>query len=394
MKRKIKKLYIINRKGSPIHMRFIFNAGSRYGEKTGLAHFVEHMIIAGTEKFPSKDALVKHIDITGGSISCSANQDYISIKMEIAEMADFPIALEIIDEMINNSLFDKRTIENERGAILTEIQIKKSKPDAYINDLSRELLHQGTALAKSTIGSKEDVNSITKEDLLRFKEKYLKLENATLIIAGDIDENIVRNNFQENGTEQILEPLPIQCDKKYLKETTDAKLSYFVYGTRLKVLSLKERAAIVLATTHLTADRSGKLIEELRYKKGFVYSLNGHVASLRDWSQITIFSSTDCKNLDETIEIIKENIKKLSTDALNEDTLKYLKSKISKSYIITLQSSNSVVDYNQTGLMTNEPYFINQYLEAMQKLTSIEVKEIFSRLVNTDNFCLTVIGGK
>jgi predicted Zn-dependent peptidase len=375
-------------------MRFVFDAGSRYEEKTGLAHFAEHMIIAGTKKFPSKDALVRFIDATGGSVSCATNQDYMYVKIEIAEMSDFPMALEVIDQMINDSLFDERSIESERGAILTEIQIKRSRPDAYVSDLSRELLHQGTALARSTIGDEAAAKSITREDLLRFKEKYIKLENATLIMAGDIDESIVRNNFQEIGTESTSKPLPIYYDKKFLQETTNSQPAYFVYGTRLRVLSLKERAAIVLATTYLTADRSGKLFEELRYKRGFIYILRAHIASLKDWAQITISSSTDSKNLDETIKIIEENIKKVCSDTLTEGTLKYLKSKITKSYIINLQSSNSVVDYSQTGLMANEPYSINQYLEVMRCLTATEVKEIFSQLVNTKNFCLTVLGGK
>ncbi len=395
MTRNIKKLHIINRKGSPIHMRFIFDAGSRYGEKTGLAHFAEHMIIAGTKKFPTKDSIVRFIDVTGGLVSCATNQDYLFVKIEIAEMSDFPIALEVIDQMIDSSLFDEKNIKSERGAILTEIQIKKSKPDAYVGDLSRELLHQGTTLARSTIGDEASLNSITREDLLRFKEKYIKLENATLIMTGDIEESIVRKNFRETVAEEpAAKALPIQQENKFLKETTGSQPAYFVYGTRLPVLSIKDRAAIVLATTYLTADRSGKLFEELRYKKGFIYNLRAHVVSLKDWAQITISSSTDSKNLDETLKIIEENIKKVCDNALSEDTLKYLKSKITKSYIINLQSSNSVVDYSQTGLMANEPYSIDQYLETMSRLTSIEVKEIFSRLVDTKNFCLTVLGGK
>lgn len=375
-------------------MRLVFDAGSRYSDMTGLAHFAEHMIVAGTKKFPSKDALVRFIDVTGGSVSCATNQDYMYVKIEIAEMSDFPIALEVIDQMINYPLFEEKSIESERGAILTEIQIKRSKPDAYVSDLSRELLHQGTTLGRSTIGDEATVKSITREDLLRFKEKYIKLENATLIMAGDIDESIVRKSFQEIGTLSASKPLPVFHDKKFLQETTGSQHAYFVYGTRLPVLSLKERAAIVLAITYLTADRSGKLFEELRYKKGFIYTLRANVASLKDWAQITISSSTDSKNLDETIKIIEENIKKVCNETLPEDMLKYLKSKITKSYIINLQSSNSVVDYSQTGLMANEPYSIDQYIEVMNRLISTEVKEIFSRLVDTNNFCLTVLGGK
>ena len=394
MIRNIKKLHVINRKGSPIHMRFVFDAGSRYGEKTGLAHFAEHMIIAGTKKFPSKDALVRFIDVTGGSVSCATNQDYMYVKIEIAEMSDFPIALEVIDQMINDSLFEEKSIENERGAILTEIQIKRSKPDAYVSDLSRELLHQDTTLARSTIGDEATVKSITKEDLLKFKEKYIKLENATLIMAGDIDENIVRKNFQEIGIQSAPKPLPIHFNKKFLQEATGSQHTYFLYGTRLPVLSLKERAAVVLAITYLTADRSGKLFEELRYKKGFIYVLRAHVASLKDWAQIAISSSTDSKNLDETVKIIEENIKKVCSDELPEDTLIYLKSKITKSYIINLQSSSALVGYSEIGLMASDPYSIDKYLETMNRLTSSEVKEIFSQLVDTNNFCLTVLGGK
>ena len=154
------KIHLIERKGSPIYMRFIFNAGARYDTKYGLAHFVEHMLVAGTEKFPTKDALARYIDATGGSFSASTNSDILYLNIEIAEKGDFDIAIQLIDQIFNHSLFDKQTIEKERGAIITELQKKRSNPESYIWSVFQKISFQNTPAGHPTLGDMDSINSI------------------------------------------------------------------------------------------------------------------------------------------------------------------------------------------------------------------------------------------
>lgn len=395
------KIHLLKKKGSPIYMRFVFDAGSRHDTKPGLAHFVEHMLVAGTKKFPTKDTLARYIEITGGSFSASTDQDFLRLNFEIAEQNDLDIIVQLVDEIFNHSLFNEKTIENERGAIITELQKNKSNPGSYIWNLFKKISFQNTPLSHSTLGDIDSINSITREDLLQFKEKYIRFDNASLIVAGDIDENLLKKKLgiessiketERSSTKISQEPLPISYDQKILIEHADIEQTYFVFGTRIKPLSVSERAVLNLALTYLTSGRSGKLVEELRYRRGFIYNIIGDLNARNDWATWSISSSVNPKNINETISVIVEEIKQLQQNPFSLETLEYMKSKIVKSYIIKLQSSKAVVESNESGLLATEPYNIDEFIEATKRLTAEDIMKVFSKLVDVNKFFLSVYG--
>src|SRR3989344_460872 len=114
-------VFLFNKIGAPICIRTTFFAGSRFDSIPGIAHFLEHMLVAGTKKFPSKDKLAEPLERIGGSFSASTSLNYLRLNITVPKKEDLSVGLEILQEMLQNSLFDDKTIKNERGSVRSEI---------------------------------------------------------------------------------------------------------------------------------------------------------------------------------------------------------------------------------------------------------------------------------
>lgn len=135
------RLVVLRREKTPVSIRVLFRSGSRFDPpgKEGLAHFVEHMIVAGSRSFPTKDKLATYIEQLGGAFGAFAGSEVLGVDVEIGDPADFPQAVTVLHEILCEPLFEGRAIETEGKAILREIGEIKSNPGRYISEVGRKL---------------------------------------------------------------------------------------------------------------------------------------------------------------------------------------------------------------------------------------------------------------
>jgi len=186
------KLYSFYKPNSPIYFRVYFYAGSQYdGKKPGLAHFCEHMIVSGTEKFPTKDLINERIQEIGGQKNAFTNKKNLWLTLDLADKADLPEMLDLTDQMINYSLLTQEGIDIEKKVILAEQTRKSSNPAHCIYELEASLLYQGTNIENPVLGTSESVGGITRENLIDYRNKYLLNGNVAYFISGDFDQEIM-----------------------------------------------------------------------------------------------------------------------------------------------------------------------------------------------------------
>jgi processing peptidase subunit beta len=180
--------HLFKRQGQPINISATFAAGARFEKKIGLAHFLEHMLLAGTEKYPNKRLLAIAAENIGGTVGGIVNDDLLTIWFEIAEKKDLDLALELLDQVINHPLFDEQTIETERGAILTEIQTRYHNRAVQVIDLANTLVFQNTPSGKLSLQTEDTIKLVKKSELTDYYQKTFKNSSVSWSIAGDVDE--------------------------------------------------------------------------------------------------------------------------------------------------------------------------------------------------------------
>jgi len=394
--------HLFQRSGQPIHIRASFAAGSRFDTKPGIAHFLEHMILAGSKNYPDKRVLATELENLGGMVGGFTNSDLLTIKVEIAEKNDLKKAFEILDQIINQPLFDKQAIESERGSILAELQMRYHNRAICVGDIYDKLAYQNTPCGKEIGGTKESVKVISQADLVHFYQTVFKQNPVSWSISGDVEEADIVDVLAEIHTplvsfEEIFsEKLPIIREKTTSLEVFEGEKTDLCLGFRTESAKAVDSATLDILMTYLANSRGCKLQDELRYKRGLVYVCGG--ASFLSFDSGDWHLTTACltEKTQEVLDIITAELRSLKEVVISPAELNLVKNKIIKGNIRTKQTAESwaALASNSAFLSAPEKFLITNYEEAIEKVTSEDVMVVAKKYFTADNWYLSMCGPK
>lgn len=386
----------------PLHLKTSIIAGSRFDTIPGTAHFLEHMLVAGTQRFPSKNLIAEHIQKVGGDFGASTNPDILRLWLEVAESQDLHTGIEILSECLTKSTFEQKTIENERGAIFSELKSWKTNPKEYIFDVSRRLTFQKTPIGGGVLGSEEGVKSIQKDTMLTHLGACIHSGRIAFVASGDIDIDVLTdelNSIEINTGERFKTsaPLPIFSEKK-----TDLELYpgvtqlQVILSCRIMVDSYKEYCALKVINQILSSGRGSRLATKLRYENGLIYTVAGNVTSSIDWGSLGIKLSCDKNNYEKTIRLIFEEFDNLNKNNISSVELENTKSRISKGQIRSLQTSESWARFHEEYCLFNpdEVKTVEDYIETVQELSLDDIAGVITKYLDKNNFFTAICGEK
>jgi predicted Zn-dependent peptidase len=393
-------LFLFQRKGMPIYLRAAFFAGSRFDTVPGTAHFLEHMLIAGTKKFPSKNLIAQHVQRVGGDFGASTNNNILRLNVEVPEEQDLDVGLEIISECLINPLFGDKSMENERGAIFSEIKSKKSNPKEYITEVQRRLTLQGTSAGRSTLGSEEDVRKINKAELLDFKNKFINAGRISYVVAGDVSFDVLKEKLGAvaipSGERFVVnEKLPIIKEKlvdvEFYKDLNHLQVAL---SCRTSVESYKEYCALKVLSSIIAEGRGSRLATKLRYENGLVYTVTARLFDSIDWGSLNFYLSCENANLAKVKELIFAEFKDLRNNNITADELENAKLKISKSSIRHLQTSESWADFHEREALfsSSEFHTPEDYIETVESISLDDMQKIIDKYLKEGNFYTAICG--
>ena len=171
-----------------VSARLLVSAGPRWEDDktTGTAHYLEHMIFEGSQKYPSRRELDKAIENFGGDQNAYTQKEYVMYQAKVpSEHAGF--ATEFVREFVFNPLMSEEAVAREKGIITAELKRSNDDPNNHSWQLLREFVWRGHSLGHNTLGTFDSIQAITKEDLIKYHQKFYRPDNTILVIAGNID---------------------------------------------------------------------------------------------------------------------------------------------------------------------------------------------------------------
>jgi predicted Zn-dependent peptidase len=393
-------LFLFERKGMPVYLRTIFFSGSRFDSVPGTAHFLEHMLLAGSKKFPAKNLIAEHIQRVGGDFGASTSSNSLRINIEIPEAKDIAVGIEVLNEILNEPLFDSQTMENERGSIISEFHSKKSNPKEYIREVSKKVSLQGSPVGRSTLGDLESIKAITKDDLVKHKDAYLTSGRAVFIASGDIEIDLLAQ--QLNGV-KIIEAskfeiggyIPVLKDKMvYIEHYPGVKELQVIFSCRLSIADFREYCALKLLCNILGEGRGSRLMTRLRYQNGLVYSVSSQIIESPDWGTFGIKLSCDKDNFERVKELIFIEFDELRSKGISDGVISDIKSRIAKSAIRYSQTSESWINFHETqGLFYPDNFkTISDYINEIESLTTSDVENVIEKYLKKEDFFIAICG--
>jgi predicted Zn-dependent peptidase len=303
-----------------------FDVGSRDepGERSGMAHLVEHTMFKGTQDRDAKE-ISDLIEGAGGEMNGFTTKEMTSYHVFCLDET-LGTAEQILGEMVLDPLFDREHVELEKGVVSQEISMLEDEPDEYCRVLLDRSLWRGHPMSFSESGEVECIKSITQEDMRAFFEDSYTLETISVIACGNLKEKQVlewaARTFDGirpgGGRRQRTPPTPRSSIDLYAREGDQA---YVEIGFPSYDAHHPERMSAGLASAILGAGTSSRLYQRVREQDGLVYSIYMMPQMYTDCGIIEGGYSTSAGNATKVARMVAEEIELLKDEGLRPGEL-------------------------------------------------------------------------
>jgi len=373
--------------------------GSRHekGNENGISHFIEHLLFKGTESRSSQEiALI--IDSIGGQIDAFTSKEYTCFYAKVLD-EHLPVALELLSDIVLHPRFDSKDIEQERKVIYEEIKMVGDTPDELVYDVFAEHFWQGHPLGKPVQGTIEKVSKITPATLLKYFKKSYTPENIVIAAAGNLSHSRILSMARK-----AFEPLSKKDSHFTLKP---AKPHFFIVKKRKNELeqlhlclgvdafpkSFEERYQLLVLNTLLGGSMSSRLFQNIREKRGLVYSIFSGVNAFIDCGFMMVYAAANPKSADEVLKLILDEFVSLKQKLITPEELKVSKEHLKGNLMLSLESTSS----RMSNLARHEMYFgrqfsLNEMLKGVEKVQSEQIQALASRIFVNNRFTLAALG--
>jgi len=377
-----------------ITVNVTYHVGSRhegYGE-SGMAHLLEHMVFKGSTKHKNIPAeLTSHGASPNGS-TWYDRTNYFETFNATDENLNWALDLES-DRMIN-SFIDNKDLQSEFTVVRNEFESGENSPSSVLMERVLSTAYLWHNYGKSTIGSKEDIEKVPIENLKAFYKKYYQPDNATLVVAGKIDEaktlELVNKYFGSiPRPSRVLQPTytiePVQDGERFVELARVGDVQSVAVAYHIPSGTHPDYAAVDVLNEILTNEPNGRLYQSL-VKSSKASSVWGWAAGLHDPGFMYINADVlKEKSLDDARKTMFATLDELKTKPVTEEEVSKAKSKLLKDYETLYRNTTRV------GTLLSE--FIGQgdwrtgflYRDYLKKVTAADVNRVAGAYIMNSN---------
>lgn len=394
-------LYLIPMKGAKTAtLMFLFNTGSKHEnmENSGISHFLEHMFFKGTKKRPDTATISSDLDSLGCEFNAFTSKEYTGYYVKSAAAKIKP-ALNILADMLLNSLFAEDEIEREKGVIIEELNMYEDNPLMSIEDVFESCLYGDTPAGWDTIGTKENIKSFKREDFINYFSSQYGKNSLSVILAGkfsDLDVNSLEklikqfpdNKFQDK--EPVIEKQNRPAVKVVRKDVDQVTMSL---GLRTVAMDSVWDLRLKLLAIILGGSMSSRLFIKLRERSGLAYFVKTSTEFYTDSGYLTTQAGVPMDKAQEAVKIILKEYQTIKDEKISPEELKKAKDLLSGRMALRLEASDEVASwYSKQAVLKSDiktPAFV---LKEIKKITANDLKKTAQKFFVTNNLNLALIG--
>ncbi len=293
-------------------------AGGRHErlEQNGVAHFLEHMAFKGT-KTRSALQIAEAIEDVGGYINAYTSREITAYYARILK-EDVGLALDVIGDIVLNSIFDAHEIEVERHVILQEIGQAHDTPDDVIFDWLQETAFPDQPLGRTILGPAERVSTFTNTDLSGFVDERYSPSNIIVAAAGAVDhDEIVRKAealFGHLSDHGVVAPEPAAFQGGECRVEKDLEQAHFALAFESAGYRDPRVYTAQIFATAFGGGMSSRLFQEAREKRGLCYTVFAQTGAYSDAGLLTIYAGTGGEDINELVNLTVDELKRAADD--------------------------------------------------------------------------------
>jgi predicted Zn-dependent peptidase len=318
--------------------------GSRNEEaaENGVSHFLEHMAFKGTER-RSAAQIAEEIEAVGGHINAYTAREQTAYYVK-ALKEDTALAADIIGDILTHSTFEPEELERERGVILQEIGQANDTPDDIIFDHFQEHAYPDQPIGRPVLGSEDGIRAMPRTTLTGYMRRHYAAPNVVVAGAGALRHDRVLELVNQHFADLPVQPVPAMLPAQYaggeFREARDLDQVHIVLGFPSVGFSDRDYYPTLLLSTLLGGGMSSRLFQEVREKRGLVYSIYSFSSPFVDGGLFGIYAGTGESEAEELMPITLEELRKVQSE-VTEAELSRARAQVKASLLMSLESTGS-----------------------------------------------------
>ncbi len=310
--------------------------------ENGVSHFLEHMAFKGTERH-SASAIAEEIEAVGGHINAYTAREQTAFYVKVLK-EDTALGADIIGDILSHSTFDPDELERERGVILQEIGQANDTPDDIVFDHFQETAYPTQPMGRPVLGTEEGIRGMPRDMLMGYMKRHYTMGNTVIAAAGNLDHDrfldIVGVHFADLPTLLPSAAVPAEYRGGEFREARDLDQVHIVLGFPSVAYDDPDYNATMLLSTLLGGGMSSRLFQEVREKRGLVYSIYSFAAPAMDGGLFGIYAGTGESEAAELVPVTLDELQKVQRD-VNEAELGRARAQVKASLLMSLESTGS-----------------------------------------------------
>jgi len=373
-----------------------YDVGSRNERqgRTGFAHLFEHMMFQGSENVKKAEHF-QFVSNAGGSMNGTTSTERTNY-FEALPANQLPLGLWLESDRMRSLAVTKENLDNQRNAVQEEKRLSENQPFGQVFEQLMPMVYKNFANAHSVIGSMDDLNAATVEDVKEFFRIYYAPNNAVLVISGAFESKEAKDLIKKYFATIPKQPKPSTLDVSEPKEVVTkykqfedklAPFPAFVVAWKVPQRRTPDFNALALASKLISEGESSRLYQKLVKGEESVLQLVSFADERRGPSGFLIFAiPKPGKDLSKIRETIMNEIKDMATNGPTADEMQKLHNQLLNDEVRARQSSLSRAQaIAEFTLYDNDPTLVNSELDELLKITPAQIKDAVNKYLNTDN---------
>ena len=310
--------------------------------ENGASHFLEHMAFKGTERRTAMQ-IAEAIENVGGHINAYTAREQTAYYVKLLK-EDLALGADIIGDILTHSTFAPDEMERERGVILQEIGQANDTPDDIIFDRFQETAYPSQPMGRPVLGTEANIRGMARDQLTSYMHRHYAAGNVVVAAAGALTHETVvdlaKQHFADLPSAMPGQFAPGAYAGGEFREARELDQVHIVLGFPSVSFGDPDYYPALLMTTLLGGGMSSRLFQEIREKRGLVYSIYAFASPFIDGGLFGIYAGTGEDEAKELIPVTLSELRKVQKEVRQEE-LDRARAQVKAGLLMSLESTGS-----------------------------------------------------
>jgi predicted Zn-dependent peptidase len=354
-------------------------------ELNGISHLLEHMAFKGTER---RDALtiVEEIEAVGGQLNAYTARETTAYFAKILK-DDLPLAVDIIADILQHSVMDAEELAREQDVIVQEINQSNDTPDDIIFDFFQATAFPDQAIGRPVLGSAPLIRAMDNRCVLDYMRGHYSAPNIVFAAAGSLDHDhlveLATAAFDSLPAPTVSPRQPAAYAGGDFKESRNLEQAHVLMGMEGIAHEDKDFYAATVFSTLLGGSMSSRLFQEVREKRGLVYSIYSYMSAYVDSGLFGVYAGTGEGQVSELVPLVFDEIEKLTRGA-PDDEIARARAQVKATILMSLESTSSRCEQLARQMIVfKRPLLVDEIVTQVEAVDGNAIGLVATRLMKS-----------